>query len=114
MDVRAGVVEAGVAVAAIRQRCEVLLEPGIGKIPPAVRCIEGGVTGNTGGRDAVKRVGSVFNAGEQVIGFGDTQQVAWLGLRQLRGAPAQNRAQILLFQGAAHTKAVKVHGTQIL
>ena len=49
---------------------------------------------------------AVFNAGEDVIGLRNAQQVAGLALGQLLVAPAHNSAQVFLFECPAQAKAI--------
>ncbi len=113
MDVGPRIVQAGVAVAAFLQRAEVALVLGAGEVVPAGGVVERRVAGHPGGGDAVEGVRAVLNGGEDVVRFGDAQQVPRLVLRQLLVAPAHDRAEVLLLQRPADPEAVEVHGAEV-
>ena len=113
-QVGAGVVGAGVAVATLVDGREVRLEARVGDVVAAGGGVDGCVACHAGGGDAVEGVHAVLDADEDVVGFGDTEQVAGLGLGQLFGAPAHDGTEVFLLKRATDAEAVEGHGAEVL
>src|SRR5690606_26973474 len=63
--------------------------------------------GDPGRRHAVEGVAARLDAGEQVLRLADPQQVPGPILGQLRGDPADDRAEALLLDGTTDAEAVE-------
>ena len=113
-QVGAGVVGAGVAIAALVDGREVRLEARVGDVVAAGGGVDGGVACHAGGGDAVEGVYTVLDADEDVVGFGDAEQVAGLGFGQLFGAPAHDGAEVFLLKRTTDAEAVEGHGAEVL
>src|SRR5690606_35012552 len=105
---------AGIARATFHQRGEVALVACTRKVETAPWSVERRIACHAGRRNAVKGICAILNCGEDIVWLGNTQQVTWLVLRQLLGAPANDGAQIFLFQCAANTDTVTSHCPKFL
>ena len=107
VQVGAGDMGAGVAVTSRFQWPEIVTERRGVDVVASVGGVDGGIARHPGGVDAVEGVGTGPTRGEEIVWFGDAEQVTGTVLRQLVGAPADDRAKIGLLDGPTDTKPVE-------
>src|SRR5690625_4730268 len=100
-DVSLRVVGARVAVATVLQRRQVGGEFGARQVDSAVFGVKRTGAADAGGGDSVERIGAGFNRGEEIVRFGDAQQVAGFVFGQFFGTPAHNGSQVFLLERSA-------------
>ncbi len=107
MDIGAGVVGAGVAVAGVVDRREVAAESTGVDIESARADVDRGIAGHPGGIDAIEGVGTVLDGDEEILRLADAQQMPRLLLGQFIAAPAHDGAEIRLLQRATDPETIK-------
>ena len=98
---------AGVALAALDEGCEITLETRIRDIEAPIGRVDRRVSCHSRGVNTVKGVGTGCYTCEEILGLGDTQQVAGTVLTQFLAHPRHDRAQVLLLERSAHAEAVE-------
>ena len=98
---------AGVAVAVRLQRFEGAAVPGGVHVVPPIGGVDGGVAGHPGRIDAVEGIRTEGHGLEQVLGFGDPEQVPGPVLGQFIDHPSDDAPQVLLLQCASKPKPVE-------
>src|SRR5215208_1437525 len=107
VQVGAGVVRAGVAVAVRVDRAEVAPEAGVGDVEATRSRIHSRVAGYARRRHAVEGVSAGRHGVEKVIGLADAQQMSRLVGGQLAGHPAHDGGEVLLLERPTDAVAVE-------
>ena len=113
VHVCARIVRAGVAVAALLKRTEIVLELRALDVVAAVAREDRAVSSATGGGDAVERIATVLHAGEDVVDRGDAEHMARTAFRHRVTDPGAGVADDALLDRAADADAVEIERSDL-